>query len=143
MIITNLYLKEFVCVYALLLIAEFRILNWKNYHCWVLGINALKYEGDLTACSKEKHLYWYWNYEICKSWIYSVFNTLNTRVMHVIQLLLQYVHRACTAITVLALQSQFTGKGPGSSKAESDNNNNNNICLKSNIQTSSVDCAPL
>ena len=23
-----------------------------------------------------------------------------------------------------------------------DNNNNNNICLKSNIQTSSVDCAP-
>ena len=22
------------------------------------------------------------------------------------------------------------------------NNNNNNICLKSNIQTSSVDCAP-
>ena len=24
----------------------------------------------------------------------------------------------------------------------SNNNNNNNICLKSNIQTSSVDCAP-
>ena len=25
---------------------------------------------------------------------------------------------------------------------DNNNNNNNNICLKSNIQTSSVDCAP-